>query len=206
MIAHYGGSEAYSYVYDGQLGYLDHALASSTLVSQTTGAMDWHINADEAKVLDYDSQFNPPQYYIADPFRASDHDPVLVGLALTGDVGDGGDPGAGEPLENRELIHVVLPGESLSSIARRYSVMVSALAVTNALGPWSPIYSNQQLVVPPVAADVTCVRTIYSEPGESFVELAERFGADAVRLAIANGLLTIAGSIAEQPICLPSIY
>ena len=41
-------------MFDGQAGYLDHALASASLDSQVTGAPEWHINADEPSVLDYD--------------------------------------------------------------------------------------------------------------------------------------------------------
>ena len=47
LIAKYQGTYAHSYVFDGQAGYLDHALASATMVGQVTGAADWHINADE---------------------------------------------------------------------------------------------------------------------------------------------------------------
>jgi hypothetical protein len=72
----------YSYVFDGQAGRLDHALASPALVGQVTGAHEWHINADEPAVIDYDEDFNPPGYYGADAFRSSDHDPVVVAVAL----------------------------------------------------------------------------------------------------------------------------
>ena len=76
----------YSYVFDGQAGYLDHALASSSLSSQVTGATEWHINADEPRSLDYNTEFKSlgqiSSLYNADPFRASDHDPVIVGLDL----------------------------------------------------------------------------------------------------------------------------
>ena len=41
------GPDAYSYVFDGQWGYLDYALASSSLTSQVDGVGEWHINADE---------------------------------------------------------------------------------------------------------------------------------------------------------------
>ena len=54
------GPYAYSYTFDGQAGYLDHALASASLVDQVTGAADWHINSDEPDVLDYDTSFKPP--------------------------------------------------------------------------------------------------------------------------------------------------
>ncbi|MGB8981823.1 MAG: ExeM/NucH family extracellular endonuclease [Anaerolineales bacterium] len=85
LIAQFQGTYAYSYVFDGQSGYLDHALSSASLTSQVTGATEWHINADEPDLLDYDTSFKPPaQEAIYEPnaYRSSDHDPVLVGLGL----------------------------------------------------------------------------------------------------------------------------
>ncbi|MBK8247682.1 MAG: ExeM/NucH family extracellular endonuclease [Gemmatimonadetes bacterium] len=80
------GTGAYSFVFDGQWGYLDHALASSTLASQVTGVTEWHNNADEPSVLDYNTNFKSPgqvsSLFAADPYRSADHDPVLVGLNL----------------------------------------------------------------------------------------------------------------------------
>ena len=78
------GQDAYSYVFDGQWGYLDHALGSPTLVPQVTGVGDYHINSDEPSVLDYNTDFKTPHLvsslYAPDQFRVSDHDPVLIGL------------------------------------------------------------------------------------------------------------------------------
>lgn len=85
LIAKYQGTYAHSYVFDGQAGYLDYAMASSTLVGQVTGAADWHINSDEPDLLDYDTSFKPPEQdaiYEPNAYRASDHDPVIVGLKL----------------------------------------------------------------------------------------------------------------------------
>jgi predicted extracellular nuclease len=85
LIKKYGGEYAYSYVFDGQVGYLDHALGSSSLLRQVTGAADWHINADEPTLVDYDTSFkNPTEDALYEPnqFRASDHDPVLIGMEL----------------------------------------------------------------------------------------------------------------------------
>jgi uncharacterized protein len=88
------GDKAYSYVFDGQLGYLDHALANAALNRQVTGAGEWHINADEPPLFDYNDELttigeadferesNALPLYAADPTRASDHDPVVVGLDL----------------------------------------------------------------------------------------------------------------------------
>ena len=85
LIAQYQGQYAYSYTFDGQAGYLDHALASASLLSQVTGAADWHINSDEPDVLDYDTTFKPAAQdalYEPNAYRTSDHDPVVVGLNL----------------------------------------------------------------------------------------------------------------------------
>jgi predicted extracellular nuclease len=83
LISSFQGAYAYSYVFDGQFGYLDHALASTSLLAQVTGAAEWHINSDEPDVLDYDTTFKPPAQdalYEPNAYRTSDHDPVVVGL------------------------------------------------------------------------------------------------------------------------------
>ena len=76
--------ERYTYVYFGESGTLDYALASPSLAEQVSGMVNWHINADEPPVVDYDLTYNPPYLYRPFPFRSSDHDPVLVGLDLQG--------------------------------------------------------------------------------------------------------------------------
>lgn len=82
LINQFIGDTAYSYTFDGLLGYLDHALATASLTAKVTGVTEWHINTDEPEVINYDEEFNPAGYYAANPFRASDHDPVIVGLNL----------------------------------------------------------------------------------------------------------------------------
>ena len=85
-IRHFGGLSPYSYVFDGESGYLDHGLASSSLAAQATGAADWHINPDEPTVLDYNVEFKTANqvntFYDSGPYRSSDHDPVIIGLRL----------------------------------------------------------------------------------------------------------------------------
>ncbi len=82
-----GAAQAYSYVFAGQSGYLDHALASGTLARQVRGITEWHINADEPHVLDYNTEYKSvnqiSDLYNTDPYRASDHDPVIIGLDLS---------------------------------------------------------------------------------------------------------------------------
>ena len=75
-------AERYSYVFAGQSGALDHGFASATLAPHVSGVAIWHINADEPAVLDYNTEAKPDDRYAATPWRASDHDPVLVGLTL----------------------------------------------------------------------------------------------------------------------------
>lgn len=99
------GANAYSYLFDGQLGHVDYGFASSSLLPQVTGADAWHINADEAELFDYNDEVKdtgeatfeekpdgsalvPPRvvFQPASPYRASDHDPVVVGLFQTADL------------------------------------------------------------------------------------------------------------------------
>ncbi len=84
LIESFVGPDAYSYVFDGQWGYLDHALGSASLVPQVKGVADYHINSDEPSVLDYLEDFKSAgqlvSLYAPDQFRISDHDPVVVGL------------------------------------------------------------------------------------------------------------------------------
>ena len=86
LVRKYDGLEGYSYVFDGESGYLDHALATKSLEAQVTGVGHWHINADEPIALDYNAEFKTPaqvdSFYSPEGFRTSDHDPVLIGVRL----------------------------------------------------------------------------------------------------------------------------
>ncbi len=72
-----GVDSPYSYVYDGQLGRLDHALLSPGLAQRLRGAAEWHSNADEPDSAGY--RAGGPG-----PWRSSDHDPLLLGFDLRG--------------------------------------------------------------------------------------------------------------------------
>ena len=78
-----GGSAKHSYLFGGLVGSLDHVLASPGANSVVTGADIWNINSVESVALEY-SRYNNnvTNYYVPDQFRASDHDPVVVGLDL----------------------------------------------------------------------------------------------------------------------------
>ena len=72
----------YSYVFGGQSATLDHVLASASLNGQVAGAVEWHNNADEPEVIDYNLDGKPQDLYVSNAFRASDHDLLMVSLAL----------------------------------------------------------------------------------------------------------------------------
>ncbi|PLW82777.1 hypothetical protein CWI75_09415 [Kineobactrum sediminis] len=78
---------SYTYVYDGESGNLDHALASASLKAKVVNVQDWHINADEPRVLDYNTEFKTASQhktlYAPTPYRSSDHDPVIIDLKLS---------------------------------------------------------------------------------------------------------------------------
>jgi predicted extracellular nuclease len=65
--------DAYSYVFFGRAGALDHAAASPSAAPRVTGAAFWHVNADEPPGADAERPT---------PFRASDHDPLVLSFGV----------------------------------------------------------------------------------------------------------------------------
>jgi 5'-nucleotidase len=77
------GASEYTYSFSGQSGSLDHIFASPEAAASVTGAHVWNINAGEALALEYSRyNYNATNFYKADPFRSSDHDPLVVGVRL----------------------------------------------------------------------------------------------------------------------------
>lgn len=71
-------SSDYSYVYDSQAGALDHIFIANELASSLQRVQHLNFNADEPVSYDYRGE----RYYRPGPYRASDHDPLLVDLLL----------------------------------------------------------------------------------------------------------------------------
>ncbi|AFY28987.1 ExeM/NucH family extracellular endonuclease [Cyanobium gracile] len=69
-------------------GALDHMLISPSLVRQAVAATDWSINAAEGAFRDYNLDTNSNgnaasrDFFAPDPYRTSDHDPLLLDLDL----------------------------------------------------------------------------------------------------------------------------
>ena len=67
-----------TYVFGGESGSLDHAVASTSLAARVTGVDVWQINSHESFAFEYDGH---PAFYQPNPYRASDHNPLVVGLS-----------------------------------------------------------------------------------------------------------------------------
>ncbi|WP_226532161.1 ExeM/NucH family extracellular endonuclease [Microbacterium paraoxydans] len=70
-------SGQYTYTFDGELGSLDHVIASPSLASSITGAGVWGINSPEWSDRGY--AFGATEE--GTPYRSSDHDPIIVGVS-----------------------------------------------------------------------------------------------------------------------------
>ncbi|HJU96433.1 MAG TPA: endonuclease/exonuclease/phosphatase family protein, partial [Jiangellaceae bacterium] len=69
----------YSFVFNALSGSLDHVMSSTALTGKVTGLAHWNINAVESFAYQYDGD---PALYAENPFRSSDHDPLVLGIDL----------------------------------------------------------------------------------------------------------------------------
>lgn len=96
--------------------------------------------------------------------------------------------------------HVVSPGETLSSIARRYGVSVERLARLNELADPNLIIAGQRLRVP-ARAVVTSVHVV--APGETLSAIAARYGTTVAALARANRIEDVNLIVAGAQLAIP---
>ncbi|MGF1703013.1 ExeM/NucH family extracellular endonuclease [Photobacterium makurazakiensis] len=71
----------YSYSYEGELGSLDHALASPSLIDKVAAVEAWHINAAETNLFEYGSEHTGELEKSDNIYSSSDHDPIIVTLS-----------------------------------------------------------------------------------------------------------------------------
>lgn len=105
------GKTPWSYSFSDEIGSLDHILISPSLKDRVVDATDWHVNAAETGLYDYQNSFKGSidgtgahKFYKPDIYRASDHDPALITLSYKP-----GDADANVPLnlpKLRKLIKV----------------------------------------------------------------------------------------------------
>lgn len=99
-------------------------------------------------------------------------------------------------------IHVVAPGETLTSVAGADGLSVAQLAVANGLSPTAELLSGQTLVIPPqTASSVWSGSTVATaspatlsegayvvQPGDTLTAIAERAGSTVASVAAVNHL------------------
>jgi uncharacterized protein len=82
----------YSFLFGGQVGALDHAIVSNSLLGAVTGIGKWNTNSVEPEYLDYNDAVNDgggdvvnnwAANYSVSPWRSSDHDAVLIGFNIS---------------------------------------------------------------------------------------------------------------------------
>jgi predicted extracellular nuclease len=118
---HFNGDDAYSYVFDGQIGTLDYVLVNAAFLPYLTSASSWHVNADEASVLDYNTDFGRDKFIFDGDvaYRFSDHDSMVAGFALAtyspvtvAPVSNS--PVSSAPITNQPTVKPVSPPSSVS--------------------------------------------------------------------------------------------
>jgi predicted extracellular nuclease len=73
--------DSYSYSFSGLSGSLDHILVNDHALRMSTGADHWNINSGESVALEYSRyNYHATNFHDPDPYRSSDHDPVVLGL------------------------------------------------------------------------------------------------------------------------------
>jgi 5'-nucleotidase len=78
-------ADEYSYNFGGMDGSLDHVFANAAALGDVTGVDIWNINADESVAFEYSRfNYNATNFYQANQFRASDHDPEVIGIDVPG--------------------------------------------------------------------------------------------------------------------------
>ncbi|TFW21163.1 ExeM/NucH family extracellular endonuclease [Massilia arenosa] len=144
----------HSYVFGHTAGYLDHALVSAALAPQVADVAEFHNNADEPEVLDYNLNDGRPQdFYEANAYRASDHDPVVVSLNLAATFTD-----------VTSAVQVARSGILLNRATGKYTGTVTIKNVSSA-----PITGPVQLQLNGLPAGVTLSNASGSHNGVPYI-------------------------------------
>ncbi|MDO5614013.1 MAG: ExeM/NucH family extracellular endonuclease [Paracoccus sp. (in: a-proteobacteria)] len=177
-----------SYVFDGMTGTLDYAFGTAPLTGFVTGASYVPINADEADAFDYNLDFGRDgSLMTADIYRASDHDPIVVGM----------DFGTAPMTYTLEILHLADQEGNGSSI--RYAP--NASAVMNALesqgvADWTIRLSSGDAFIPGVFFDAS--EALFGAGGIADIQIQNELGFAAITLGnheFDKGTAALAGLI-----------
>nr|WP_237448284.1 ExeM/NucH family extracellular endonuclease [Nocardioides flavescens] len=128
----------WSYFFGGLAGSLDHVFANAAARAMVTGVDVWDINAEEPVALEY-SRYNGNTTQLFEPgtpYRASDHNPEVVGLrapaASTPATGTG--TGTTPALAVRSTTGVKAVGKRLRVDGRRAKLSISVSSTAAVTG------------------------------------------------------------------------
>ena len=88
------GASAYDSNVNGAVGTLSYMMASASLFPYVSGASQWHINADESSLFDYndgvmdlgedadEAKALDPSLFSPGPYRSSHQDPTIIGITF----------------------------------------------------------------------------------------------------------------------------
>ena len=99
------------------------------------------------------------------------------------------------------ITHVVQPGDTLFSIARRYGVSMDAIALANGIANPNRIYVGQRLLIPTGGTPSGTVHVV--QPGETLISIALRYGVDMWALARANRITDLNRIYVGQRLVIP---
>lgn len=134
------GSMQHSYVFDGESGSLDHAFANAALLAQISDVTEWHINADEPLILDYNEEFKSEtakaNFYSPSAFRSSDHDPMIVSVKYS------------QPTVNKvgfSISENAQAGDLIGTVSVNSVLPVTAFRLSGAQANWFSISNTGEL-------------------------------------------------------------
>ena len=163
--------ETSSYSFSGLSGSLDHIFVNDSILARATGADIWNINSGESVALEYSRyNYHGTLFYAPDPYRSSDHDPVVLGL----------DPGA----EPAPIATATLTASATEQIWGATPVTLTAAVTAGASVEF--VSADQVLASAPVVDGVaTLTLPVTLAPGEYPVQ-ARVLGADGAVLAVSD--------------------
>jgi len=156
----------------------------AALAAERVGATTLHVVQPGETLSQIAARYGVSVPDLARANELSNPDHILAGAVLR-------IPGS---LLVSERVHRVGPGETLTSIAQRYSVSVESISQANRLPDPDRILVGQMLVIPsaPETATDTSASSIprryIVQPGDTLSALAVRFGVSLSTLAEANGI------------------
>ena len=104
------GQLSWSFSFNDEVGSLDHMLISPSLEERLVDAVEWHINAAESTLFDYNEEFKGSNnnFYQVSPYRSSDHDSAVMTLSYQYGETDG-EPVKIVSSESRLVVPYILP-------------------------------------------------------------------------------------------------